>query len=315
MASFQDHIQYLIKHSLARTNRFQVIIPLPRALQDMVADPESDNERGFAERIIGTEGVKIVKSFLGGGTEITRGLDVMVESTDIPGKNLTTTEIKYNGDFYKIPYSVVYETQQFMFKCSRDMYEKNIMDEWMNLIFDPTKHEIAYMDDYATDITINQLNEQDQIVYSVILKDSFPIMCAPMTVSNEDKDTYARLQCQFMYRRWIRADDNINDADGVSSLTQTPLGPIVAPFLSNPAVQRALDTVKNQTGLDLEGEAVNIYNGIDNIVKSTTGSSINRSASLLEGMKAQIGSNGKISADQKGKLIGKIDDILSNLRG
>jgi hypothetical protein len=283
---------------------------LPDALLPEVSNTAQEKTSTF----FGSDTIKLIKSFLGGGTEITRGLDIMVESTDIPGKNLTTTEIKYNGDFYKVPYAVVYETQQIMFKCSRDMYEKNIIDDWMNLIFDPTTHEVAYMDDYATNIIINQLNEQDEIVYSIILKDAFPTMCAPMTVSNEDRDTYARLQCQFMYRRWIRAEENVNNGNGVSSLTQTPFGPIVAPFLSNPAVQRALDTVENQTGLDLEGEAVNIYNGIDEVVRNTTGSSVNRSASVLEGMKAQIGTNGKISNDQKGKLIGKVDDILSNLR-
>src|SRR5690554_6787798 len=130
MASFQEHIQYLVKHSLARTNRFQVIIPLPEALLPKVSTTEQEK----TSTIFGSDTIKLIKSFLGGGTEITRGLDVMVESTDIPGKNLTTTEIKYNGDFYKVPYSVVYETQQFMFKCSRDMYEKNIIDDWMNLI-------------------------------------------------------------------------------------------------------------------------------------------------------------------------------------
>ena len=311
MASFQDHIQYLVKYGIARTNRFQVIIPLPDAL---MADTNT-TDQSKTSTFFGSDTIALVKSFFGGGTEITRGLDIMVESTDIPGKNLTTTDIKYNGDFYKIPYSVVYETQQFVFKCSRDMYEKNIIDDWMNLIFDPTKHEIAYMDDYSTNIIINQLNEQDEIVHSIILKDEFPTTCAPMSVSNEDKDTFARLQCQFMYRRWIRAEDNVTDTDDVSSLSQTPLGPIVAPVLSNPAVQRALDVVENQTGLDLEGEAVDIYNSIDSIVKSTTGSSINTSASLLEGMKAQLGLSGTISSEQQSKLISKIDDILSNLRG
>jgi len=194
------------------------------------------------------------------------------------------------------------------------MYEKSIIDEWMNLIFDPKTHAVGYMDDYATNITINQLNEQDEIVYSVVLLDAFPTVCAPLTLSNDDRDTYARLQTMWMYRRWVKAEQNVDVTNGVSSLTQTPLGPIVAPVLSNPAVQRALDTLENQTGLDLEGEAVNIYNTVDEIVKGSTGSSTNQTASLVEGMKAQAEVNGNISEDQKAKLIGKIDDVLSNLR-
>ena len=311
MSSFKEHIEYIIKHSLARTNRFQVIIPLPEALL-----PKTDNtSQEKTSTFFGQDVIKYVSSFLGGGgSEITRGLEIMLESTELPGKNLTTTEVKYNGDYYKIPYANVYETQSFMFRCSRDMYEKNIIDEWMKLIFEPTSHAIGYMDDYVTNITINQLNEQDEIVYSVILKDAYPSLCAPISVSHEDRDNYARLQCQFMYRRWQKVEENINISDGVSSLSQTPLGPVLAPFLSNPAVQRALDTIDNQTGLDLEGTAVDIYNQVDDLVKGTTGSSTNQTVSLIESIKAQVGLSGTVSDIQKSKLIEKIDDILTNLR-
>jgi hypothetical protein len=309
MATFQEHLQYIAKHSVARTNRFQVIIPLPAELL-----PKTDNkEDKKSSSFFGQDVIKYVSSFLN-GPEITRGLEIMLESTDIPGKSLTTTEVKYNGDYYKLPYANVYETQQFVFKCSKDMYEKNIIDEWMKMIFDPTTHAIGYMDDYVSNITINQLDEQNQVVYSVILKDSYPSLCAPITVSNEDKDNFARLQVQFMYRRWQKAEEATNTIDGVTSLSQTPFGPILAPVLSNPAVQRALSTLENQTGLNLEGEAVNIYNQVDAIVKSTTGSSTNQSAGLIESIKAQVSVSGTISELQKSSLIGKIDDVLTNLR-
>jgi hypothetical protein len=239
----------------------------------------------------------------------------MAESTQIPGKNITTSEIKYNGDYYKIPYANVYDAHDIVFRCSRDMYEKNILDLWMEYIFNPKTHAVGYTDDYATNITINQLNEQDEVVHSVILLDAFPTLCAPIAMSNEDRDSYATLQTQWMYRRWIKAEDNVDVTNGVSSLSQTPLGPIVAPILSNPAAQRALKTLENQTGLDLEGEAVEIYNAIDQIVKeSTGGGSTNQAASLIEGMRAQVEVNGIISDLQKGTLIDTIDNVLTNLR-
>jgi len=308
-SSFQEHLQYITKYSLARTNRFQVIIPLPDAILPETSNTDQEKTSTF----FGSDVIKKVASYLN-GPELSRGLEIMLESTDMPGKNLATTEVKYNGDFYKVPYTNTYEAQSFTFRCSRDMYEKNIIDDWMNLIFNPTTHEIGYMDEYATNITINQLNEQDQIVYSVILKDAFPSLCSPVAMSNEDKDTFARLQVEFMYRRWQKQEESVDDQGGVSSLTQTPLGPIVAPVLSNPAVQNALSAFEDQTGLDLEGEAVNIYNNIDSVLKNTTGSSVNQSASVLEGMKAQIEVNGNISDDQKGTLIDKVNDAITNLR-
>lgn len=345
MPTFQEHIQYILKHSLARTNRFQVIIPLPTALNKITNNVSQDK----ISSLYGNDVIKRVNSYSGSGaTEVTRGLEIMVNQTEIPGKTLTTSEVKYNGEMYRLPYSAIYETHQFLFKCSSDLYEKNIIDTWMNSIFNPFTYTIGYLDDYSVNITINQLNERDEIVYSSVLVDAFPIMCAPISVSNDDRDTYAQLQTSWSYKKWFRVEENINIGStsstldpvpegnspriipskyqapvlqqttnnyGVNSLSQTPFGPLVAPLLSNPAVQEALDILEDTTGLDLDGEAANIYNQIDLVVKNTTGGSINRTATLIEGMKAQIGLSGSISDTQTASLIGRIDEVLSKLRG
>ena len=75
MSSFKEHINYIIKHSLARTNRFQVIIPLPEALL-----PKTDNtSQEKTSTFFGQDVIKYVSSFLGGGgSEITRGLEIML---------------------------------------------------------------------------------------------------------------------------------------------------------------------------------------------------------------------------------------------
>lgn len=194
------------------------------------------------------------------------------------------------------------------------MYERNVIDEWMSLIFDPTTHFVGYMDDYAVDITINQLNENDQVTYSIVLLDAFPTLCSPMPLSNDDRDMYARLQTQWMYRRWVKADENVNNNNGVGSLSQTPLGPIVTPILANPAVQAALNTLKDTTGLDLQGEAVNIYNQMDAVIKGATATSTNQTASIIENIKAHIATNGSLTANDQATLINKANDILKNLR-
>lgn len=311
MASFQEQVAYITKHGLARTNRFQVIIPLPQKLIDRTSNTEQEKTSTF----FGSDVIKTISSFMGGGTaEITRGLEVMVDSTDIPGKNLVTTEIKYNGDYYKLPYGVVYEAQNMIFNVTRNMYEKNIIDEWMNLIFDPINHTIGYMDDYATTITINQLDERDEVVYSIQLKDAFPTLCNPVTVSNEDRDGFIKLSVAFMYKRWVRVGEQESGDPGVTSLSQTPLGPIVTPVLSNPAVQSALGTLEDQTSLDLDGEAANIYNQVDSIVKGATGTNSNKIASYVEQIKAQTSLNGNITETQKGQLIDKFNDVISKLR-
>jgi hypothetical protein len=309
--SLQRYIAYITKHSISRSNRFQVIIPLPAAMQKAVTDANQSK----LNRILNSDVVKIIRSFLSGNsTETTRALEMMTEQTELPGKQITTSDIKYNGDFYKLPYSIVYAAQQFTFVVSRDMYEKNIIDEWMNLIYDPVTHEVGYHDDFVTNIIINQLDVADNVVHSVLLRDAFPMISNPLVVSNAENDQAHRLMCMFAYRRWERLYENENLKTGVSRLAETPLGPFVAPILSNPAIQRALDVFKANTGIDLEGEAVAVYNQVDRIVQNTTGTSINKSASLIEQIRARTLNNDKISNQQKAELIAFIDTLLTTLR-
>lgn len=308
--SHQEHFAHILKYGLARSNRFQVLIPLPPALQNKVNNTSQDKTSTWLNEDV----VELISSYSGGATEITRGLNLMIEETDLPGKNLVTTDIRYNGDYYKLPYGIVYDSQSFVFRVSRDMHEKNIIDEWMNLIFDPVKHEMGYSEDYAVNIIINQLDEQDRIVYSVVLKNAFPTLCNPMNVSNESVNERHRMVTSFMYRRWERIGENAENNNLVDALSKTPFGPIVTPILSDPAVQGALEVFEQNTGIDLEGEAVNIYNQVDQIVKNTTGSSINKHISLIESIRANTEDNDDLTQAQKDKIIQIIDKALNALR-
>jgi hypothetical protein len=162
-------------------------------------------------------------------------------------------------------------------------------------------------------IEIQQLNELDQVTHKVIIKDAFPVDISTMQLSNESNDEYHKISVTFAYRKWTTAE--VTQPSGVGSLAQTPLGPFTTPILSNPAVQRGIDFVETQFlgGASLEGEAVDIYNMVDDVVKNTTGQSTNKSASLLNGIKANLDLNNVISSDQKAQLIGLIDGTLDKL--
>jgi hypothetical protein len=311
MASYKEHTAHVLKHGLSRTNRFQVLIEIPSAMQTF--EKTKDKEKSKLASMFG-EVVKVIKVFTGGNSaEITRGLDVMCSQTEMPGKTINTAETKYNGDVHKMGQSLMYGNQQFVFKVSKDMHEKSIIDEWMNLVIDPISHEVGYLRDYATTITIMQLDTEDKVVHSVSLIDAFPVMVNPMTLSNLEQNNVHELMVQFAYRKWVNVALDEPDNGLANSLMQTPLGPYLAPILSNPVVQRGLDYVENATGLDLEGEALNIYNQVDGIVRQTTGESINKTVGLLNGMKASIGVNDKITNNQAGQLIDLIDGTIDRI--
>lgn len=61
MATYKETIEYIIKNGLAKTNRFQVIIPLPDKLMTNVQNKQNNNLK-FLSTVI-----KDVSSYLGGG--------------------------------------------------------------------------------------------------------------------------------------------------------------------------------------------------------------------------------------------------------
>lgn len=306
---FKEYAAHIQKHGIARTNRFQVIIPVPEALNKKIAIPGAEQSK--LAKAIGAI-VKVVRIFTGpASTSFTRGLALMCSQTELPGKTINTTESKYNGDVLKVASSVMYGNQQFTFKVSSDMHEKNIIDSWMALAIDPKTHELEYYDNYVMPITIYQLDSNDNIVHGVILYDAFPVMSNPLTLSNAEMNNTHELMVQFAYKRWENLDLSADSNNKFKSLSQTPLGPWLAPILSNPIVQRGLDYVKQNTGLDVEGEAVGIYNQVNKVVENTVGLSIGKSTSMINGIKVKMEGNSKVKSNDKTKLTGYINGVLN----
>ena len=316
MAKYKEHVAHILQHGMSRTNRFQVLIPVPQKMQKAVATNKDDKEGKLSKfKEAFQEVVKVIKVFTGSSTtEVTRGLDMMCSQTELPGKTINVSETKYNGDVHKIGQSIMYGNQQFVFKVSRDMLEKTVIDEWMSLVVNPKTHEVGYLQDYAVPITIYQLDTMDNIVHAVVLEDAYPVMSNPLTLSNLEMNNTHEFMVQFAYRSWHYADIN---ADGentlMDSLMQTPFGPYLAPVLSNPVVQRGLDYIENATGIDLEGEALNIYKQIDDVVRETTGESINKTVGLLNGIKASIDVSDKIKPTQAAELMDLIDGTIDKI--
>lgn len=316
MASFKEYTANILQNGLARTNRFQVLIPVP-TIPSLTSAAEDDSADSVFGKIGGyvKEAFKVIRIFTGGGTaEYTRGLDLMCSQTELPGKTINTSETKYNGDVHKIGNSLMYGNHQFVFKVSRDMYEKTIIDQWMNMVVDPETHEISYLDEYAVSINIFQLDESDEIMQAIELVDAFPVMLNPLTLSNSEHNNTHELMVQFAYRKWRNIDLTGEPGNGLDSLMDTPLGPYLAPILTNPVVQRGLDYVKNATGIDLEGEAVNVYNQIDDIVKNTTGESINKSVGLLNQIKASLDVNDLLTRPQQEGLFDLVEGTINKLK-
>jgi len=143
-------------------------------------------------------------------------LAVSCESITMPGKNISTQEIKTHGPVDDMPYEVSYSGDvEAVFKVAGDYFERNFFDKWQNLIVSPGKNNISYKDSYSCEIEITQLDLQDQPIYHLILEDAFPKTIGPIELGDE-REGIQKQAIGFSYRQWrMKAPDEIGFLQGV----------------------------------------------------------------------------------------------------
>jgi hypothetical protein len=92
------------------------------------------------------------------------------------------------------------------FYVDRDMLVKRFFDTWVDGIVDRTKGTVSYLAEYATTMSINQLDETDTITYTAKFEDLFPISVAPIQLDQNSMNQAGKLTVTFCYRRWTWED-------------------------------------------------------------------------------------------------------------
>ena len=119
-------------------------------------------------------------------SSVTSRLSWLCDTINIPSRSLTTTEFRTYGLPVKRPYGSVYTESQMEFLCTRNMGEKKFFDAWLNYIFNNRTYDIAYYDNYETDIDIYHFDRSASDANDLILK-------IPIT---------------FTYKKYVQADIN-----------------------------------------------------------------------------------------------------------
>jgi hypothetical protein len=154
---------------VARTNRFDVEIPVPLTLIPYVSSA--------------------------------RNLKYRCETAQFPGRTFATTEQKTYGPIEKYPYLNTYGDLDLTFIVDDDMNQKVFFDAWMNYINPLYNNNMRYKGDYSTTIVINQYNVSNELTYSVNLIDAYPISINQMDLNWGD-DGYHKISVTFAYTYW-----------------------------------------------------------------------------------------------------------------
>lgn len=193
LSSFTSEV--LGKSSLARNNRFEVIIALPSGL----------NSSRYNQRLI----------------------SLYVEQTSIPMFNIAVKSQKIFGPSYQRPFASEYggEGISLNFHVDRNMSVRNFFEDWMHVIVNRNTYTIGYQEEYATTINIRQLDEQDNITYEVELIEAFPRNMNLMDLNHGASNQTHRLNVLFAYRYWQNVEKKPNQAVDVPQLIRTPQVP------------------------------------------------------------------------------------------
>jgi hypothetical protein len=170
--------------SLARVNRFEVMIPSPRGMSDL--------NRSYADFT-----------------------SLYCEMASLPPVNISTKSFKIFGPTYQRPFGAEYggEGISLTFHVDRDMYVRKFFEDWMNLIVDPNDFTTGYQADYITSIFIRQLDELENVTHEIELLEAFPRSMNLMELNNAATNQTHRLNILFSYRYWRNVDKDVTPVD------------------------------------------------------------------------------------------------------
>jgi hypothetical protein len=146
-------------------------------------------------------------------------LTFLCEAAELPGRGFMSTDIRYYGPNFKVPYQSVYEDLNLTFICRSEFLERSFFDNWLNFINPVMDFNFRYRKEYNSTVKIHQFSElSDDPVYTFVFDEAYPILVSPQPATWAD-DNFHRLTVSFTYKRWYRTGfryDNIGRTDGMT---------------------------------------------------------------------------------------------------
>ena len=170
MAGSINDFKASFKKEIARPHKFDVNIPIPLTLIPYITSARSLNYR--------------------------------CENASLPGRTFATAEQKTYGPIEKYPYLTTYNDLDLTFIVDSEMNQKYIFDAWLEYINPAFTNNFKYKADYATYLTVNQYNTENEIVYSADFFECYPISMNQMDL-DWSADGYHKLTVTFAYTRWF----------------------------------------------------------------------------------------------------------------
>jgi hypothetical protein len=140
--------------------------------------------------------------------EDARFASLFADGTQLPQTRLNTTQMRMWGSPRQMPHWAEYGGDNITFNFHLDrMYDiKRFFDKWIDKVVNRDTAFVSYYSDYIADISIAQLDENEDIPYMVILKEAYPISVNPVQLDMNSAGL-SRLSVTFAYKKWYALGD------------------------------------------------------------------------------------------------------------
>jgi hypothetical protein len=169
MSTLSEFINAVKYDGIAKTNRYKISFTKPKILNQ--------------------------------NNELQRKLEMFCCQTQLPGVNISTFQSRTFGETREIPYERLFDNVNFTFYVDRKMLIKTFFDSWINGIQDSRTRAFNFYKDYITDIKIQVLDNEDNIMYGVTLYECYPKTLAPISLGYDQKDAM-QIQVSMNYKYW-----------------------------------------------------------------------------------------------------------------
>jgi hypothetical protein len=228
---------------LAKTCRYEVVLPIPPYINSFVGNSIFEKILNFPNSIFSDVSDAINSAFGRGGagdeysktsnSSMSRNLALQCEAAELPGKTMTTADVKIYGPTFKVPYQTQYSDTSLTFLCTNEFYERKLFDRWMEAIHPTDTNNLRYpkgdKSRYLTNIKIIQYDDFVKQIYAVELIDAFPIGVAPQTLSWAD-DGFHRLSISFAYQKYRTIYEGTYDIGAAAATLFGAAGSRLLPF-------------------------------------------------------------------------------------
>jgi hypothetical protein len=214
-----DFLSEVSSRGMAKANRFEVVINPPLCVTNLSVNSKPSQDQ--------TGGRYQTQKSL--GARVPARVSLFCEQAQLPGTRIITSRQQIFGPPSLHPIAAEYggENISLTFMLDKWYTIKEFFDTWIDGVVNRETGVSYYQENYLSEMTIAQLDEDDQVHYMAKFEDVYPIAVNPVQLDANMNNTVSRLTVSFAYRRWrsltlTPASSNAESAETPQPASATP---------------------------------------------------------------------------------------------